>query len=214
MNKTIIRFKANLLKFVVCVITTTTLLFYGNSANQRPNAASAGQAQELRREIPEAEGEPSFFKALGERTKKVNLPNLRGMVLSDQDLEVRFWYDGHPRIINGFVIRRWANQWSALGIRQTGEGQDSSLKQEALRTPKSGWKTAWQRLVAAGILTLPDGSKVKCRTEVLDGAGFVVETNVKRVYRTYRYSNPQFAKCDEAKQVLLIEQIIADEFDP
>ena len=26
------------------------------------------------------------------------------------------------------------------------------------------------------------------------------------------YRNPQFANCDEAKQVLLIEKIIADEF--
>jgi hypothetical protein len=190
----------------------TALLSCGNSANQQPNAASAGQAQGLRREMPEAEWEPSFYKALAERTKKVNLPSLRGMVLSDQDLEVRFWYDASPRIINGFVIRRWADQWSALGIRQSDEGQHYSVKQEVLRTPKSGWETAWQRLLTAGILTLPDGSK--CSTEALDGAGFVVETNVKGVYRTYRYSNPQFAKCEEARQVLLIEQIIAEEFDP
>ncbi|MGH9905564.1 MAG: hypothetical protein ACRD8U_08290, partial [Pyrinomonadaceae bacterium] len=127
-----------------------------------------------------------FFEALGERIKQVNLPSLRTVPLPEDDLEVRFWYDGRPDIINGFVIRRSNKQWSAIGVRQTGEGHTSPVKQEGLGTPKSGWDSAWKRFVDAGMLTLPDGSKVKCPTDTFFGA-FVVETNVSGTYRTYRY---------------------------
>src|SRR5262249_1387727 len=139
--------------------------------------------------------------------------SLRTTELSEHDLEVRFWYDGRPHLINGFIIRRHGDQWSAIGIRQTNEGEPPQVSQEVLPKPKSGWDAAWQRLVNAGILTLPDGwSNKKCHSEVLDGGAYVVETKVNRVYRTYMYGNPQFAKCDEAKLILLIEKIIADEF--
>jgi hypothetical protein len=67
-----------------------------------------------RLEIPNASWEPSFFKALDERTQKVKLPRLRTVVLSDQDLEMRFWYDGRPDVISGYVIRRSADRWSAF----------------------------------------------------------------------------------------------------
>jgi hypothetical protein len=42
--------------------------------------------------------------------------------------------------------------------------------------------------------------------------GYVVETNINGKYRTYRYSNPQVVNCDEAKQILLIEAILSEEF--
>ena len=41
---------------------------------------------------------------------------------------------------------------------------------------------------------------------------YVVETNVNRKYRTYRYGNPNLANCDEANRILLIETILSEEF--
>jgi hypothetical protein len=40
----------------------------------------------------------------------------------------------------------------------------------------------------------------------------VVEINKDRVYRTYEYGNPNFAKCGEAKQMIELGEIIANEF--
>jgi hypothetical protein len=201
---------------IVAVLVAVTAGFLFLKIKKKPqqiNAASRQTERGLQLETPEPEWETSFFKALDERTKKINLSRLSTTELSDRDLEVRFWYDGRPYVINGFIIRRRAAQWSALGIRQTNEGEPSQVTQEPLPKPKSGWEAAWQRLIDAGILTLPDGSSIKrCNSEVLDGGGYVFETKVERVYRTYMYRNPQFANCDEAKQVLLIEKIIADEF--
>ena len=57
--------------------------------------------QRLRVEIPDSPWEPAFFEQLEERTNTVNLRSLRTVVLPENDLEVRFWYD---RFEN--------NQWS------------------------------------------------------------------------------------------------------
>jgi hypothetical protein len=125
-------------------------------------------AQGLQLEIHDARWEPSFFEALEERTKTINLPSLRTVVLPEHDLEVRFWYDGSPQIINGFVIRRSSDQWSAIGLKQTNQGQPFQVRQKSLGVPKSGWEALWQRLVSAGILTLPDGSTSECFSGALD----------------------------------------------
>lgn len=209
----LIRFMAQRVMFLVVVAAMTACQIGGGNSPQQFNATLPGQdSRTLRLEIPAAEWEPAFFKALEERTKQVNWPSLRAVLLPRDDLEMRFWYDGRPDIINGFVIRRSGGQWSAVGIRQRGERHYPVVEQEGLGTPKSGWEVAWKRFVEAGILTLPDESKVNCRVEVLDGGGFVVETSVAGMYRTYRYSNPQLAKCDEAKRVMSMDEIIADEF--
>ena len=48
---------------------------------------------------------------------------------------------------------------------------------------------------------------------VFDGVSYVVEINKDQQYRTYLYDNPAQAKCSEAKQMLEIAGIIAEEFD-
>jgi hypothetical protein len=207
------------LHFLVALMTLllgvgAAFLFHErNKPRQLKHDSLVESGHRPRQELPDAEWEEPFFKALDQRLKQVKLPSLRTVDLSEGDLEVRFWYDASPDIINGFVFRRSGDQWTAVGIKQMSEREGSMVTQESLRMPKSGWDVAWKRLVSAGILTLPDGSSQSgCHSGVLDGVGYVVETNVNEVYRTYRYGNPQFAECAEAKQVLSIEAIIADEF--
>jgi hypothetical protein len=201
-----------MLILILVIAGATACRTTGDGAFRQVSGDQVVESQRIPRlEIPPADWEPLFFEALGERIKRVNLPSLRTVPLHGNDLEIRFWYDGRPDIINGFVICRSGDEWSAFGIRQTGEQQISSVKKEPLKTPKSGWDAAWKRFLDAGILTLPDGSTVNCPTEIYGGA-FVVETNVNGTYRTYRYTSPQFAQCDEAKRILLIEEIFADEF--
>ncbi len=201
-----------LLTVLFCVAGTVACVFNAKNLNQPLNAAPMDQtAQGLTLEIPDARWEPAFFEALEERTKKAGMSSLRKTVLPDHDLEVRFWYD-HFEVISGVIIRRSGENWSATYLRQKDDHQPSSLQQESLETPKSGWEVAWRRLTSAGILTLPDGSTMKCRSDVLDGISYVVETNLDRKYRTYRYGNPQFADCEESKRILSIESIIFEEF--
>ena len=167
--------------------------------------------QTIQLEIPDAPWQPAFFELLEERTKTVNLPSLRAVALPARDLEVRFWYDRFE-IINGLVIRRTGQQWSAYWIYQAEDHLPSSSQMVTLHSPKSGWDNLWKNLLEIGILTLPDSARAQCRTEALDGIGYIVETSVNRKYRTYRYGNPQLMKCSEAKQMIELEKTIADEF--
>ena len=202
--------RLGLLGFLFGVTTTVACVFNGQEVTPQHNAPTDQKAQGLTLETPDARWEPSFFKALEGRTNKIGMLSLRKTVLPDNDLEVRFWYD-HFEVISGVIIRRSAEKWSATYIGQRYAHEPSSIQQESLGVPKSGWEVVWNRLTDANILTLPDGS-VNCRTEVLDGVSYVLETNVNRKYRTYRYGNPNLANCDEANRILLIETILSEEF--
>jgi hypothetical protein len=193
-------------------IVTGLLIHHKNPAQRGSPTASDPNQDADRIQTSNASWEPSFFLALDERTQKVNLASLRTIALPDQDLEVRFWYDARPDLINGFVIRRSANRWSGIEVRQIRNRQPFEVKTEALPVPKSGWDSAWAKLVAAGILTLPDASELGCNAPSFDTVAYVIETNVDGVYRTYRYSNPMHAECDEAKRIILIEEILGEEF--
>jgi hypothetical protein len=162
-------------------------------------------------EIPNAAWEPGFFEALEQRTKSAGMASLRQTMLPADDLEVRFWYDRFE-VIAGVIVRRSGGSWSASYLRQREQHLPSSAQLESLGVPSSGWEIAWDRLRSAGILMLPDGSTSSCSSGALDGIGYVVETNVDRKYRTYRYGNPQWTDCPEAKQILSIEKIMFEEF--
>lgn len=202
-----------LVTFLLGVAATTLFLLGDKGILRQPETAAAFQdKQRLRLVLPDARWESFFFESLDEHTKKINLPRLRMVVLPKDDFEVRFWRDALPHIIDGVILRRSGNQWSALHLHGTYERQPFFIEQELLAAPKSGWEAAWERLVSAGILTLPDASEVQCNPGVLDGVSYVVEVNVNKIYRTYRYGNPQFAECNEARRMVLIDEIIADEF--
>ena len=195
------------------VVATFGCVLRGNNVAQSESVTKNAQAaQGLSLEIPDAAWEPVFFEDLNDRTKRSGISNLRQTVLADDDLEVRFWFD-HFEQIDGVIIRRSGQEWSAISIRDREQHQPSSLEQESLRVPKSGWEATWKKLTSAGILTLADGSMTKCKPDVLDGIGYVIETNFNRKYRTYRYGNPQRADCDEAKRILLMETILFEELD-
>lgn len=212
MTRVGIRLMAGLIILLLVFAGTTGCKRVVESSSQMSGTQLVEKGQTPRLEIPEADWEPQFFEALGERIKQVNLSSLRTLLLPENDLEVRFWYDARPDLINGFVIRRSASRWSGIEVRQTRNRQPSEVKTEALPVPKSGWDAAWAKLVAAGILTLPDASELGCNAPSFDTVAYVIETNVDGVYRTYRYSNPMHAECDEAKRIILIEEIFGEEF--
>jgi hypothetical protein len=198
---------------VVILVTAATVLLNRNSTTEQFTARPTEQnLHGPRLEIPDAPWEPSFFEALKQRTKVLDLPSLRTVILPDQDVEVRFWYDGFE-VISGVIIRRSGHTWSGLWIHQVEDSKPTSVRKEQLGPPKSGWDVLWNNLVSAGILTLPDSSTAGCKTEVLDGMAYIIETNENGRYRTYWYGNPGYMHCPEAKRMVLLEEIIGTEFD-
>ena len=173
--------------------------------------------QEFRVSIPDHRWVHFWFEVTGLETKSLNeitheaeLPNLRAAALPGDDIEARVWVLGQQRS-RGLILRRTAGRWSAIHLRGILTGQKLE-KREILTAPHSGWEGAWARLVSAGILILPDAAEIQCRAGILDGMGYVVELSKDRTYRTYMYDNPQYANCDDAKQMIKIADIIQDEF--
>ena len=160
--------------------------------------------------------EDIYFEAIIEREKISRLKSLRSKALPKDDLEVRIWSGFGITLLEGFVLKRTAGEWSAvdLGWELSGnrKGKRTVKLDKKLDVPKSGWDAAWQRLVDAGILTLPDAGKINCSANMNDGFSYVVEYKLKNAYRTYMYDNPDDAECDEAKRMVEINKIIADEF--
>jgi hypothetical protein len=83
---------------------------------------------------------------------------------------------------------------------------------QTLPEPKSGWGASLRRLEIAGLFTLPDAQTIHCLAGVNDGAGYVVEFSRDGVYRTYMYENPDYARCNEARAMIQIGDIISEEF--
>lgn len=167
--------------------------------------------------IPNAERDKIYFQLINPVTEKFEIPKLRETYLSGDDLEVRVWVEAFG--FDGLILKRINKQWSATAIKQidcSGEFRDKNLPYQTgkinLATPKSGWEDSWQRLIDAGILDLPDASELPNEKSMIDGIAYVVETNLNGKYRVYYYGNPQVQEWKEAKQMMKIGEIIADEF--
>lgn len=207
------RIRIAILMFLVGVAITITFLFHSKNTTQELNTANIQNAQRLHLEIPNAHWEPYFFKELEKYTSKVNLPSLRTVVLPDNDLEMRFWFDSLLGT-RGLILRRSNEKWSALYLHEVYANHTSSIKVENLEPPVSGWDAVWKQLVREGILVLPDSYfNEECRVKAIDGEGYIVETNVNHEYRTFNYGNPQHAECDEARHVVSMVGIILGEFE-
>lgn len=211
--------KVKLLMMIISVIvmvagTLITISSFSRKRETPPEAQLSSVVQDPVARVggPHNGWEVNFFPALEERIKQIGLPKLETSVERVSDLELRYWYDASPETINGLVIRRFGDDWSARWIRQSREGWPSRVTQERLDVPKSGWTEFWTKVTDSGILTMPDGEEINCTSGVLDGAGLVVEVLTHQGYRTYRYDNPQRGACAEAKQMMRIEGIMADEF--
>ena len=179
---------------------------------QGKKTTPAPERKELQLDIPKDGWEPIFFKSINKRANISNLKTLRADTLPENDLEVRIWHGFGLTALEGFVLKRAAGQWSAIKLEGIHPGLPQSEYQKILAAPKSGWELSWQRLEEAGISTLPDASAIGCSAMMNDGMSYVVEFKRRGIYRTYLYDNPSYAKCDEAKQMIKIGNIVSEEF--
>lgn len=199
------------------------LLFFA-SCSKTPNEnvvnlQSPIPKTELKTDVPNESWVRSYFEEFYKNDYGINkvaamdgFSKLKETVLPKGDLEIRVWVGFGIYGIDGFILRRSAGNWSAVVLKRMLCHLEKKGKYE-LSSPKSGWDTTWQKLVNAGILTLPDSSKLKYEDDVIDGKSYVVETNSDSLYRTYHYTNPKYVKLKEAEQMVKIGQIIADEFN-
>lgn len=181
-------------------------------SQSQKNNVPAEQPRKFQVIVPSDTWEPIFFKEINERASIAKLSDLRAAALPKDDLETRVWMGFGLTALRGFILKRSAGQWTGIYVHGIYPRLARRDYQKTFQTPKSGWDECWRRLVGEGILTLPDAPSINCEGGALDGISYVVETNLDNTYRTYMYDNPQFAKCKEAKQIIKIVDILADEF--
>ncbi|MDQ3012327.1 MAG: hypothetical protein M3X11_16655 [Acidobacteriota bacterium] len=198
MRKLVIRLFIPLIAFLLGV--AATMLFIEVWPKQELRILNPNRRQDI------------YFYTIDKRASQAGLPSLRTTLLPRNDFEIRVWVISGLNGEDGLVLRKTNGQWSALHLHGIAQEPPFPNSKTNLASPKSGWENAWQKLVNAGILSLPDADELHCNPGVLDGVGYAVEINKNRTYRIYGYSNPRFAECKEAKQMITIGKIIADEY--
>lgn len=166
--------------------------------------------QPTKLEIPNAHWEKIFFRGINDVTKLSGLEELRKTNHFTNDLEIRIWRVSDEA--EAIIIKRIGETWSAIYIKSDSYTESTESTVTKLNAPKSGWNSLWNKIEASGVLTLPDASQINCSVAQIDGMGYVVETSYQKKYRTYMYSMSSL-KCDEAKKLERIGDIITEEFD-
>jgi len=162
--------------------------------------------------IPDAHNDEILFREINKTTSLANLPELRKVRVADGDIEVRVWRGFGLSRLEGVLIERMDGQWFGYHIKADQYADPKSVKVEQLETPKSGWEAFWKNIVDKGLLTIQQSSANECDIPSVDGIGYVVEINLGNTYRNYFYPEGS-KKCNEAKQMDEIGEIIGLEFD-
>ncbi len=184
-----------------------------NVPQKKEPALVSQEKSQLKVIIPKAWSNPEYFKRIDARVKEANLPNLRSTLLPKDDLEFRVWIAfAKQQSPQGFIVRRTAGRWAATYLESINLTTHTPYRIE-LASPKSGWEDLWNRLVAEGILALPDSSELNGQQLAVDGVDYIVEMNMNQTYRVYSYVNPKYQEWREAKQIIKIVASLLDEFD-
>ncbi|MFN2456521.1 MAG: hypothetical protein ABR577_20210, partial [Pyrinomonadaceae bacterium] len=70
-------------------------------------------------------------------------------------MELRVWFGFGLTPLEGFILKRASSQWSALYLEGDNYYEPKKVKRREIGSPQSGWVKCWERLMGAGIRTLP-----------------------------------------------------------
>lgn len=159
-------------------------------------------------DIPKASWEKIYFEGINERTDEAGLKSLRKTTLDKDDLEVRIWIGFGITTLEGFILRRIKDQWSAIYITGNYKSDKFINRNINLEEPKEGWNQTWQKLLNAEILNLPDAESINCNEGATDGFSYVLELKKGQNYRTYMYESPDMLISEKCKENIKIQNII------
>lgn len=195
---------------IVYLFIIISFSFCGQKIEQKENVNKPLEKPEII--IPQKAENISLTKFVDWTAKAGNLQKLREIALSEDSFEIRIWIAKSIGAV-GLVIKKDDEKWTAIYVDKTLDKKTPNEESKYLK-PKSGWKELWKKLTEVEILILPDSSELKNYKgdKITDGFGYIVEINKDNVYRIYEYSNPNWAENPEAKQMVKISKIIAEEF--
>lgn len=105
--------------------------------------------------IPKATWEPIFFEVIDERAAMSKLPSLRTLLLPKGDIEVRVWNGFGLSYLEGVVLRRQNQTWSAAWLPPTPPEKKETAAPQSIALSQEKLATLWRAVQTEGILTLP-----------------------------------------------------------
>lgn len=163
--------------------------------------------------VPKAGWEPSLFRYINSVAKLSGQGDLRSTQLPAGDIEARIWWGFGLSPLEGVILHRSGGRWTAIHVKADDYSEPTKTERRQISDPKSGWETAWTRLVNERLLSLPDASEMNCNEGGLDTTAMVVEINSDNTYRTYMYHMSSEPKCDGDKNIMAMIDIIFEEFN-
>ena len=169
------------------------------------------ESQKVKIELPDSRWEQIFFNLINKTTKLGKLEELRKTSLREGDIEVRVWRGFGLGDLEGVILKRINNQWTAFHVKADDYAEPQRVEVKEVKPLKSSWESFWKNLAEQGLLTLRDPSEINCEDSGIDGTNYVVEINQNKIYRTYRMRED--GKCDGVRQMEKIDDLIGEEFD-
>ena len=116
------------------------------------------------------------------------LPDLRDTVLSEGDLELRFWYGNGPVRPKGLVLRRTGGMWHAM---QYTYDRSTRCLMPTLLESAIDWSHVWRQVEAEHVLELP---AEPYRAEVIeDGTFYGLEVKLGAAYNAIQHARENAA---------------------
>jgi hypothetical protein len=126
------------------------------------------------------------------------IPPLDELVLPQGTSEVRAWFPGC--VLHAVLIGRVGDQWAAAGLVNSGE--------LVALEPVGTWPILWDRLLADGLLSLPDQKNYEPKS--IHPTVYEVQIHDGGRYREYEWLSPELSTEPEARRVVRIGRILRD----
>ena len=133
--------------WLVAALVTFSLGLVLSVMLRSPAQIPQPKKQELRLIIPKASWEPIFFRSINSVSNLTGQTELRKVSFGEDEHEARVWWGFGLSPLEGIFLRYSDGQWTAMHVRADNYYEPTKATREELKPPKSGWNTAWQRLV-------------------------------------------------------------------
>ena len=195
---------------IILILTLAIASCNGSVARKQKSESQAASSPPA---VVDYSWKSGVFPLINERIEIAGLQNLEALRLPPEDLEVRIWHGFGVIVPAGLILKRSDGNWTAIHLASVSKKTHQSGSERTMKEPKSGWQSCWNRLANVGLLMLPDATQLGKEPRDPDVLSYVVELNVGGEYRTYHYTYPEANEHSEAKQMIEIGDIVAEEFD-
>lgn len=201
--------------FSIALVSLAIMLFSCNDVKQDGKKADVTK-DSITRDIPAYYSSADYQKMSQKQLALMGLGSLQNGYPGQQ---IRVWFKEKGDWL--LILSRKDSSWHAALWNYTFNYDPvtdtlvSISKNEKDMVPKMGFQKFSDSLLALKIFTLPDYNSLPNYSMGTDSYSTVVEIGTPTSYRIYSYADPAFHQKEfwQAKNIVLIEQLIKDQFN-